>query len=90
MSEEAVAQSFTAVGALHQARDVDELDDRGDLSGRLHQIVYAVEPWIGNLDHAYVRIDRGERVGFSRYARGGERVEKRGFAGVGQSHYAGA
>ncbi len=90
MSQEPVSQPLPLVRALDEPGDIEELDHRRHLARRLDQLEEPVQPEIRHLDHADVGIDRGERVGFGGHARGGERVEQRRLAGVGETHYAGA
>ncbi len=83
--EELVAQALALVGALHQARDVHELDGgRHDAPGMddLGQLAEAV---VGHVDDPHVGIDRGERVVGGQAALLGERGEQRRFAHVGQA-----
>src|SRR5207253_1807799 len=76
---------FALRRALHEAGDVDELHRRGYGALRLHDARELVEPVVGDVDAADVRILRGEGIVRREDAGGGERVEERGLADVGQS-----
>ena len=61
--EELVAEPFAFGGALHEAGDVDELHDRGHGASSACTIsASSVEPRVGDLDHADVRLDGAERI----------------------------
>ena len=83
--EELVAQALALARAGHQARDVDELDDgRHDALG-LDDGRQRVEPRVGQLDDAHVRLDRAKGVVLCRDAGLREGIEEGGLAHVGQA-----
>jgi hypothetical protein len=70
----------------HQPGDVDELDDRRHDALGLDDRGQRVQPRVGQLDDADVRLDGAERVVLGRDAGLGQRVEEGGLADVGQAH----
>jgi hypothetical protein len=85
MAEELVAQALALAGPGHQAGDVDELDDRRHHALGLDDGGQLVEPRVGQLDDAHVRLDGAERIVLGRDAGFRQRVEEGGLADVGQS-----
>jgi hypothetical protein len=85
VGEEAVAETLAAAGALRQAGDVDDVDGRVDLAGRLEHLVEAVQPRVGHRDHADVGLGRRVGVGGGRRVGVGEGVEQGRLADVGQA-----
>ncbi len=75
--EELVAEALSLGGALDQPCYVNELNHGGHRALRLNNFREGIQPWVGDLDHADVRLDGAERVvrgfGFG----GGQRVEQR-------------
>src|SRR5207245_9846366 len=85
VGEELIAQPLALRGALHEAGDVDELDNRGNLFLRLDDLVELLETRVGDFDDADVRLDRAKGIVLRRRRlRGRERVEERRLAYVGQ------
>ena len=68
-----------------QAGDVDELDGGRDDLLRLDDLGERVEPRVGHLDDADVRLDRAEGIVLGRDAGLGEGVEQGGLADVRQA-----
>ena len=62
VGEELVAEAFALARALDQSRDVEELHGGGDGALRLDDAAQGIEPRIGDLDDAGVRLDGGERI----------------------------
>ena len=86
VGEELVAEAFTLRGAGHQPCDVDELDNRRhDLFGRDDRR-QLLQPRVGQLDDADVRLDGAERIVLGRDAGLGEGIEEGGLADVRQAH----
>ena len=85
--QELITESFALRGALHEARDVDELDDGRNLFFGLDHLVQPVEPRIGNLDHPHVRLHGAERIVLrgGRF-RGCQRVEECRFPDIGKAN----
>jgi len=81
--QELVAQTLALGRALHQPRDIHELDHGRDLLLGPDELEQAVEPGVGHGDHADVGLDGAERVVLCRRLRGGEGVEQGGLADVG-------
>src|SRR5205823_8290341 len=72
-----IAQPFALRGAFHESRDVDELDDRGNLLLWLDDGVELREARVGDFDDADVRLDRAEGIILrGRSLRRGQRVEE--------------
>jgi hypothetical protein len=80
-----VTQAFALGSAGDQSRDIHELDDRGDDLLGLRQRGERVEPGIGHLHDAGIRLDRAERIILGRDPGLGERIEQRRLADVGQT-----
>jgi hypothetical protein len=57
-----VAEALALRGALHQARDIHELDRRGHAGLRLRELEDSIESRVGDFDHTDVRFDRTKRV----------------------------
>src|SRR5437667_3371041 len=86
MGEELVAQALALRGALHEPGDVHELDDRGDFLLRLDELEQPVEARVGHLNDADVGLDGAKGIVLRRgRLGGGERVEQRGLADVGEA-----
>ena len=85
VGEELVAEPFALGRALHETGDVEELHRRRHRPLRLYDPRELVEPVVGDVRRADVRILRGEGIVRGENAGGGERVEERGLADVGQS-----
>jgi hypothetical protein len=85
VAQELVPQPLAFRGALHQPGDVDELNDGRHLGLRAAQPVDEIQSRIRDLDRADVRVHRAERIVLGGSAGGGERVEKRRLAHVGQA-----
>jgi len=85
MAEELVAQTLAATRPLDQAGDIDKLD--GGRQNRLgtDDFRQLVQPGIGNPNHADVRLDGTKRVVGRFGAGGGNRVENRRLADIGQT-----
>ena len=84
--QELIAEALALVGAANEARDVDEVDGRGDDPIGVNDGVERREPCIGHGDDADVGLDGAERI-VRRLGLGGaaderERVEERRFADV--------
>ena len=62
VGEELVAEALALARALHEARDVDELDGRGHDPLRVDDLGEPVEPSVGHRHDADVGLDGGERV----------------------------
>ena len=85
VGEELVAEAFAFAGASDEAGDVDEFDDGGlDLLG-LDDFSELGEAGVRDFDDADVGLDGAEGVVGSFDAGFGQRVEKGGFADVGQA-----
>ena len=88
VGEEFVAQTLALARALDQAGNVDEFKGRvGDLFGMVHlrQLIQAL---VGNVHHAYIRLDSAEGIIRRLCAGAGNGVEECAFADVRQSYYA--
>ncbi len=85
VGQELVAQPLAFAGALHQSGDVDELDCGRHGPLRVHDLGQRIQPGIGDLDDAGVRLDGGKRIVRHQRLGGREGVEERGLADVGQS-----
>ena len=86
VGEELVSQALALAGALHQTRDVHELDDGG--GGFLGIIHFAelVQPGVRHGHHAHIGIDGAEGVIGALRAGVGNSVEQGRFPHVGQTH----
>ena len=86
VGQELVAQARPLAGALHQAGDVHELDDRRGLLVRLVHLRQVVQPLVRHGHHAHVGVDGAEGVVGALGAGVGDGVEQGRFAHVGQTH----
>ena len=86
VAEELVAEPFPRARTLHQARDVHELDRRGDDFGGSGNFGQRSQPGVGHFDDADVWINGAEGIILRRrLARPREGVEQSGLANVGQA-----
>ena len=85
VGEELVAEPFTLARPLDEATDVDDLDGGVDDVLRLRHRGEAIEPVVGDLGDADVRILRGERVRGGERTTTGECVVQRTLARVGEA-----
>ncbi len=88
VGEELVAEALTLAGALDEAADVDDLDRGVHDVLRLRHRGEAVEPLVGHLGDADVRVLGGERVRRGERATAGECVVQRTLARVGETDQA--
>ena len=86
VGQELVAQTLALAGALHQAGDVHELDDRRGLLVRLVHLRQLVQPLVRHRHHAHVGVDGAERIVGALRAGVGDGIEQSGLAHIGQSH----
>ena len=86
--KELVAQALALARTLDKPRDIDEFDACGSNFFTVIQRGELREPFVGNGDYADVRFYRAERKVCRLRACMGDRIEKSGFADVGQSYYA--
>ena len=85
VGQELVAQALTLAGALHEAGDVDELEDGGGgLLGGV-EVAQPLQPLIGHGHHAHVGVDGAEGVVVGGNTGVGDGIEQSGLAHVGQS-----
>ena len=88
VGEELVAEAFTLAGAFDEPADVDDLDRRVDDVLRLRHRGESVEPLVGHLGDADVRVLGGERVRRGERTAAGECVVQRTLARVGETDQA--
>ena len=85
VGEELVAEPFPFARAANEAGDVDDLQVGVDRLLALSERGELVEPRIDDRHDADVRLDRAERIVRALRAGGGQRVEDRRLADVGQT-----
>ncbi len=85
MRQELVAQPLTLRRAFDQTRYIDELNHRRCVFFGLIHLCQHIQPAVGDGDNAHVGFDSAERIVRRLRARGGNGVEQRAFAHVGQS-----
>ena len=61
IGQELIPQAFAPAGALHEARDVDNLDRRGHDARGVNQLGQPCEPLVGHGDDAHVGFDGTKR-----------------------------
>ena len=83
--EELVAEPLTLAGAAHDAGDVDERDRGGKDPLRTEHLGELLEPRIGQVHHADVRLDRRERIVRGEHVVLGQSVEQGRLADVGET-----
>jgi hypothetical protein len=86
VGEKLIAQPLALVRAADEARDIDEIDRRGNDPVRVDDGVECGEARVRHGDDAHVRLDRAERVVCRFGLRRRERIEERGLADVGQPY----
>ena len=74
--KELVAEAFALRSALHDARDVHELDGGGEDAFRLHDGRERIEARVRHGHHAHVRVNGAERVVFRRNLGARQRIEE--------------
>ena len=85
LRQERVALALALARAAHQAGDVDEVDRGGHRALGLDDLAQRVEARVGHRHDADVGLDGAERVVRGLGLLGGQRVEERGLADVGQT-----
>ena len=86
IGQELVAQARALAGALHQTRNIHELDDGRGLFVRLVHLGQLVQPLVGHCHHTHIGVNGAEGVVGALGAGVGDGVEQGGFSHVGQSH----
>ena len=86
IGQELIAKTSALTGALHQTRNVHELNDRRGLLIRLVDLRQLVQPRIRHSYHAHIGINGAERVIGALRTGVGNGVEQGRFAHIGQSH----
>ena len=85
--QELVAQSGSFRGALDQAGNVHEFNERGDDFFRAGHVGKHLQAGVRHRDHAHVRINGAEGIiGRLGLAGSGDRVEEGGLADVGETY----
>ena len=82
--QELVAQALALGRALHQSRDINELDDSGGVLVRVIHLGELVQPLIRHRYHADVRLDGAEGIVRALRARVRDRVKESGLADIRQ------
>lgn len=83
--EELVAQALALARTAHDARDVDEVDRRGEQLLRAEDLGELVQAGVGDAHDAHVRLDGGERVVGRQHVVLGQGVEQGRLADIRQT-----
>ena len=85
VGQELVAETFTLAGALHQAGDVDYVDRGRDGAFRHAELRQGLQPLVGHVGGAEVRLDGAEGEIGALGLSGAYTIEEGGFTDVRQS-----
>ncbi len=86
VGQELVAKTGALAGALHQACDVHELDDRRGLFVRLIDLCQLVQPGVRHRHHAHIGVDGAEGVVGALRAGVGNGVEQGALSYIREPH----
>ena len=84
--QELVAQALALICALDQASDVHKLNGSWHDTARIDNLGQLLEPCVGHVNDAHVRVDGGKRIVCSQATLAGQRGEQRGFTNVWQAN----
>ena len=84
--QELVTQALALVCALDQASDVHKLNGCWHDTARIDNLGQLLEPCVGHVNNAHVRVDGGKRIVCSQATLAGQRGEQRGFTNVWQAN----
>ena len=84
--QELIAQALALVCALDQASDVHKLNGCRHDTTRIDNLGQLLEPCVGHVNNAHVRVDGGKRVICSQATLAGQRGEQRRFTNVWQAN----
>ena len=84
--QELVAQTLALVCTLDQASDVHKLNGCRHDTARIDNLGQLLEPCVGYVNDAHVRVDGSKRVVCGQATLAGQRGEQRGFTNVWQAN----
>ena len=84
--QELVAQALALVCTLDQASDVHKLNSCRHDTARIDNLGQLLEPCVGHVNNAHVRVDGGKRIVCGQATLAGQRGEQRGFTNVWQAN----
>ena len=84
--QELIAQALALVCALDQASDVHKFNSCRHDTTRIDNLGQLLEPCVGHVNDAHVRVDGGKRIVCGQATLAGQRGEQRGFTNVWQAN----
>ena len=84
--QELIAQALALVCALDQASDIHKLNGCRHDATRIDNLGQLLEPCVGYVNDAYVRVDGSKRIVCGQATLAGQRGEQRGFTNVWQAN----